>query len=257
MANNNNNNIQKLWKAYKQNNDAQAREQLILHFLPMVKSVVGRLAARFPSHMSKDDLESSGLLGLMDAVAKFDPESGVDFSTYGALRIKGAIIDELRALDWAPRSIRKREREVDEAYAQLEQMLGRRPSEKEVAEFLGISLSKLQTLLTEIGRLTHLSLEELIGDDMNEDSVNLLPLSGTLPFPNPLEALVTQEARVHLANTIETLSKQERLVVTLYYYEELTLKEVGKVLGVSESRVSQIHSSAILHLRTKLHEVSS
>lgn len=236
--------IEKLWKAYKQNNDEKAREALILHFLPLVKSVVNRLKSRFPPHITTDELESCGLLGLLDAIAKFEPNRGKDFPTYCKVRIKGAVLDELRALDWAPRSLRKKEQELEKAYAHLEQNMGRSPTEEEVTKFLNIPLVKLHALLAQINRITYLSLEDILQDKKwSEDT--------------PIDELIKSENRSLLAEAIETLPKRERLVISLYYYEELTLKEVGEVLGVSESRASQIHASAILHLRTKLRNMTS
>jgi len=248
--------IEKLWKAYKQNNDEKAREALILHYLPIIKSVVNRLSARLPPHVTTDELESCGLLGLLDAIAKFEPNKGTDFSTYSKIRIKGAVLDELRALDWAPRSLRRKEQKLEETYNHLEQKMGRSPTEYEVAKFLKIPLKQLHSLLAEISRITYLSLEDIL-QDQNEDTLSLLPLSGEpAPYSNPADELIKSENRSLVAKAIETLPKQKRLVINLYYYEELTLKEVGEVLGVSESRVSQIHASAILHLRAKLRDFS-
>ena len=249
--------IEKLWQAYKQNNDEKAKEALILHFLPLVKAVVNRLKVRFPPHITTDELESCGLLGLLDAIAKFEPNKGTDFSTYSKIRIKGAVLDELRALDWAPRSIRKKKQKLEEVYAHLEQKMGRSPTEEEVASILKISLQQLHTLLSEISGITYFSLECILQDSkQNEDILNLMPISGESAFySNPAEEIIKSENRFLIANAIETLPKQERIVISLYYYEELTLKEIGKVLDVSESRVSQIHTSAILHLRAKLRKI--
>jgi len=248
--------IDRLWKDYKQNNDEKAREELILHYLPIIKSVVNRLSARIPPHITTDELESCGLLGLLDAIAKFEPQKGTDFSTYSKIRIKGAVLDELRALDWAPRSLRRKEQKLEEAYNHLEQKMGRSPTEDEVAEFLRIPLKQLHSLLAEINRITYLSLEDILqAPTTDEETLNLLPLSGkALPYSNPVDELIKSEKRSLVAQAIETLPKRECLVISLYYYEELTLKEVGEVLGVSESRASQIHASAILHLRAKLRQ---
>lgn len=248
--------IEKLWKAYKQNNDEKAREALILHYLPLIKTVVNRLKARFPPHITADELESCGLLGLLDAIAKFDPDKGTDFSTYCKVRIKGAVYDELRALDWAPRSLRKKKQRLEEAYAHLEQKMKRSPTQEEVAKFLKIPKIELHALLAQICRITYLSIEDILQEKKRDyDTLSLMPLSGKPePYLNPIDEIIKSENRSLLAKAIENLPKKERLVISLYYYEELTLKEVGKVLGVSESRVSQIHASAILHLRAKLHK---
>ena len=251
------NHIDKLWKAYKENNDEKAREALILHYLHLIKPVVNRLKARFPPHITTDELESCGLLGLLDAIAKFEPDRGTDFSTYSKVRIRGAVLDELRALDWAPRSLRKKKQKLEEAYALLEQKMGRTPTEEEVAKMLKIPLQQLHALLAEISRITYFSLEDILQNPkQNEYTLDLLPLSGELPpYSNPANELIKSENRYLVVKAIETLPEQERLVISLYYYEELTLKEVGKVLYVSESRASQIHASAILHLRAKLRNI--
>ena len=249
-----NNHIDKLWKAYRENNDEKAKESLILHYLYLIKPVVNRLSTRLPPHITTDELESCGLLGLLDAIAKFEPKKGTDFAMYSKVRIKGAILDELRALDWAPRSLRRKKKRLEDAYALLEQKMRRSPMEEEIAKFLKIPLQQLHSLLAEISKITYLSLEDIVqSPGQSEDTLNLLPLSGERPsYSKPIDELIESEKRSIVAEAIETLPKQERLVITLYYYEELTLKEVGKVLGVSESRSSQIHTSAILHLRGKL-----
>jgi RNA polymerase sigma factor for flagellar operon FliA len=248
--------IDQLWKEYKQNNDEKAREELILHYLPMIKSVVNRLSARIPPHITSDELESYGLLGLLDAITKFEPSRGTDFAAYSKIRIKGAVLDELRALDWAPRSLRRKEQKLEEAYNYLEQRIGRSPTEDEIAEFLKIPLKQLHSLLGEINRITYLSLDDILQDPkQSEDNLNLLPLSGKASsYSDPVDELIKSEKRSLVAQAIESLPKQECLVISLYYHEELTLKEVGEVLGVSESRASQIHASAILHLRAKLRQ---
>ena len=249
-----NNHIEKLWKAYKGNSDEKAKEALILHYLYLIKYVVNRLSARLPPHITTDELESCGLLGLLDAIAKFEPNKGTDFAIYSKVRIKGAILDELRALDWAPRSLRRKKKKLEDAYALLEQKLGRSPTEEEIAKILKIPIQQLHSLLAEISRITYLSLEDIFqSSGQDEDTLNLLPIAGEPPsHSKPIDELIESEERSLVAKAIENLPEQERLVVSLYYYEELTLKEVGKVLGVSESRSSQIHASAILHLRAKL-----
>lgn len=239
-----------LWEAYVEGGDPKAREELILSHLPLVKATVRRMVSSLASHAEMDDLESAGLFGLIDAVEKFNPSMGKEFSVYASYRIRGAILDELRAMDWVPRSLREKARQVESAYNHLEQKLGRTPTDEELAGAMKLPLSKLHALMGEVSGLLCLSLEELLTSE--EENLYLSPISTASTPESPLESSSWEELRDLLARAIDSLSDQEKTVITLYYYEELTLKEIGQVLSISESRVCQIHARAILHLRSVL-----
>ncbi|MBT3269288.1 FliA/WhiG family RNA polymerase sigma factor [Candidatus Poribacteria bacterium] len=241
-----------MWNAYVQEGDPQAREELILAHLPLVKATVLRMVSSLASHAEVDDLESAGLFGLIDAVEKFNPSMGKDFAAYASFRIRGAILDELRALDWVPRSVRDKARKLETAYVQAEQALGRPPTDEELAKALDMSQAQLQTVMGEVSGLLCLSLEELLTSE--EENLYIAPISAGSSTESPSETAVWTEVRQLLVDAIDVLSDQERTVVTLYYYEELTLKEIGQVLSISESRVCQIHARTLLRLRSGLNQ---
>jgi RNA polymerase sigma factor for flagellar operon FliA len=222
------------------------REEILRHHLPLVRRVVQRLAARKPPHIELDDLVSWGIVGLLDAIGKYDPKKEASFATYAQFRIRGAILDHLRSLDWVPRSVRQKATLIEKVSHQLEGQLGRPPSEEELARELGLSLDSYQELLTRVGEMSLFSLEDL-GFGSGEERFNI----DQPPEENidPLGALLTQERVDLVAEAIGRLPEREKLVVTLYYHEELTMKEVGAVLGLTESRVSQLHSQAMLRLK--------
>ena len=238
------------WQAYAEQGDPKAREQLILEHLPLVKATVLRMVSSLASHAEIDDLESAGLFGLIDAVEKFDPSIGKDFAAYASFRIRGAILDELRALDWVPRSVREKSRTIEVNYNDLEKSLGRAPTDEELAGALKVSLSKLHETLGEVSGLLCLSLEELLTNE--EEHLSLSPISSASSHESPYDSTVGGELRVTLADAVDSLTEQERTVVSLYYFEELTLKEIGQVLTISESRVCQIHARGLLRLRSAL-----
>lgn len=240
-----------LWEKYKLHGDAKTREQLIIKYSPFVKYVAGRMAVNLPSNVEYEDLISYGVFGLMDAIEKFDPQRAVQFKTYAKTRIRGAILDELRVLDWTPRSVRQKSKRLEKAYAELESSLGREASDDEVAQFLQISIEELQKLLEETRQSLVLSLDE---PDPNSDNAeqNRLNFFEDLNTPTPEQKATNKEVKKLLAESINKLSDRERLVITLYYFEELTSKEIGTILGVSDSRVSQLHTKAILRLRGRL-----
>ena len=247
--------LDRLWDAFKaEGGSGSARERLILHYAPLVKYVASRVATGLPASVEQADLVSYGMFGLIDALQKFEPARGNKFETYAIPRIKGAIIDELRAMDWVPRSVRYKAREIEKAYADLESMLKRAPSEREVAERLGVSLAELHEMVNQISFNSVLALDELlsVGTDRGEQ-VSLLD---TLADRNtdPTTGLEGQETRGLLAAAINSLSEREKIVVTLYYFEGLTLAEIGDILGVTESRVCQIHTKAVGQLRLQLVE---
>jgi RNA polymerase sigma factor for flagellar operon FliA len=244
-----------LWDEFKATASPEARERLILHYAPLVKYVASRVATGLPASVEQADLVSYGMFGLIDALEKFEPARGNKFETYAIPRIKGAIIDELRAMDWVPRSVRFKAREIEKAVADLESMLKRAPSEREVAERLGVSISELHDVVNQISFVSVLALDELlsVGNDRGEQ-VSLLDTladKGT----DPTLGVEGQETRALLAGAINSLSEREKIVVTLYYFEGLTLAEIGDILGVTESRVCQIHTKAVNQLRLQLVEV--
>jgi RNA polymerase sigma factor FliA len=243
-----------LWAAYKDNNEQDARERLILNYSPLVKYVAGRLSANLPPTVENADLISYGIFGLIDAIEKFDPARGIKFETYAIARIKGAIIDELRSLDWVPRSVRSHAREIEKAYIALENKLRRVPRDAEVAKEMGISSKELQDIFTKLSYTSVVSFEELwtAGGDRDEKT----SLIGTIQdetAEDPVSTFETTEIKDILAGAIDRLPEREKIVIALYYYEGLTLKEIGEVLGVTESRVSQLHTKAVLRLRARLH----
>ena len=242
----------KLWREYRRAKDPKVRDRLILTYAPLVKYVAGRLGSGLPAHVDDDDLVSYGLLGLIGAIERFDPDRDIKFETYAIARIKGSIIDELRALDWVPRSVRSRAREIERAIADLESRLGRAPTDEEISGKLGVSVEELNESLSEIGRTSIAALDELWTVSSGGDQVALIDTIEDEQGPNPQSALDETEMREAIADAISRLPEREKLVVTLYYYEELTLREIGEVLGVTESRVSQLHTKAILRLKARL-----
>ena len=250
--------LARLWVEFKQTEGSgarePARERLILHFAPLVKYVASRVATGLPASVDQADLVSYGMFGLIDALEKFEPARGNKFETYAIPRIKGAIIDELRAMDWVPRSVRFKAREIEKASADLETILKRAPTESEIAERLGFSLRELHDVINQISFVQVLQLDEIlsVGSDRGEQ-VSLLD---TLPdrSVDPTTGLEGQETRGLLAAAINSLSEREKIVVTLYYFEGLTLAEIGDILGVTESRVCQIHTKAVGQLRLQFVE---
>lgn len=228
-----------------------SREELILEYIPLVKYLVHRIASRLPQNVDLDDLINAGVIGLIDAVERYDPSKRIKFRTYAEFRIKGAIFDELRTQDILPRSWRQKIKELEEVYLKLEQRLGRTPTEEEVAEELQISLEEFHQNLHEVRSINFLSMDGLI-DPTSADKGYLRDILMDPDERDPLEVLGLSELRELLAGAIDQLPERHRLVIALYYYEEMTMKEIAEVLGVSESRVSQIHSQALLSLRAKL-----
>ncbi len=246
--------LSRLWEEFKRSASPEARERLILHYAPLVKYVASRVATGLPSSVEQADLVSYGMFGLIDALEKFEPARGNKFETYAIPRIKGAIIDELRAMDWVPRSVRFKAREIEKAYADLESMLKRAPTEKEVSERLGVSVPELHDIINQVSFVSVLQLDELlaVGSDRGEQ-VSLLDTLAD-KTTDPTTGLEGQETRGLLAAAINSLSEREKIVVTLYYFEGLTLAEIGEILGVTESRVCQIHTKAVHQLRLQFIE---
>ena len=234
------------------------RDRLILTYAPLVKFVAGRVGSGLPSHVDENDLTSYGLLGLIGAIERYDPDRDVKFETYAIARIKGSIIDELRALDWVPRSVRSRAREIERAIGRLEAELHRAPTDEEIAAKLGIPLEELEENLLDISRSSIAALDELWTiSSSTGDQVALIDTIEDPESERPQDALDVAETKEAMAEAIAGLPEREKIVITLYYYEELTLREIGEVLGVTESRVSQLHTKAILRLRARVAGVSS
>jgi len=249
--------LKELWRRYKEQGDGSARERLVVAYSPLVKFVAGRTGARLPSHVEQSDLISYGMLGLLEAMDRFDPRRQIRFETFAMQRIRGAIIDELRSLDWVPRSVRSRAREIEQANSKLEHKLGRAPTDAELSDALGIAESDLQDSLIQISNSSILALEELwMTPDASGDKVSLLDTIEDENAPNPQAALDSSEVKDRLQEAIADLPERETLVIALYYFENLTLREIGDVLGVTESRVSQLHSKAVLRLRSRLKQTA-
>jgi RNA polymerase sigma factor for flagellar operon FliA len=241
-----------LWREYRRTGAKELRDRLIVMYSPLVKYVAGRLGSGLPAHVDEGDLVSYGLLGLIGAIERYDPDRDIKFETYAIARIRGSIIDELRALDWVPRSVRSRAREIERAIAALEARLGRAPTDEEIADKVGISVDELEDSLTDISRSSIAALDELWSVSGEGDQVSLLDTLEDPDSVRPADALDETELREILGDAISRLPEREKLVITLYYYEELTLREIGEVLGVTESRISQLHTKAILRLKARL-----
>lgn len=243
-----------LWADYKASGSREARDRLIVHYSPLVKYVAGRVSVGLPQNIEQADLVSYGIFGLIDAIDKFDPGRAIKFETYAIARIKGAIIDELRSIDWVPRSVRAKARAVEKAYAKLEAALLRTPTDAEVATEMGISEQELHTIFNQISFVGLIALDEMlsVGGERGESTT----LGDTIPDKGegPVAAFEVEEMKQILASAINRLGDREKIVLTLYYYEGLTLAEIGEVLGVTESRVCQIHTKAVLQLRSKMAE---
>ena len=241
------------WREYKANGGSEARDRLILHYSPLVKFVAGRVASGLPSNIEQADLISYGIFGLIDAIEKYDIERNIKFETYAISRIRGAIIDELRAIDWVPRSVRFKAREVEKAYTSLENKLKRPPSDQEIAAELGVSDAELGHIYTQLSTISLVALDQLLSVEGDRgDQLSLVETLEDTAALSPMEAFESEEMKGILAEAINRLPEREKIVVTLYYYEGLTLAQIGKVLNVTESRVSQMHTKAVLALRGKI-----
>ncbi|NOY52961.1 MAG: FliA/WhiG family RNA polymerase sigma factor [Deltaproteobacteria bacterium] len=230
--------------------DRAKRDELILTYAPQIKYIAHRLAMRLPAHIEVDDLISSGVIGLIDAIEKFDPSRDIQFKTYAEFRIKGAMLDDLRSQDWIPRSVRQKAGALERAYAEIEQREGRAATNEEVAEALEMTMDAFYDLISRVKGLSLISIE--CGDEENILNRRIFESLTGDPEDNPLSILKDKELKQIIARSIETLPKSEKMVVSLYYYNELTMKEIGKVLSITESRVSQIHTQAMLRMRGKL-----
>jgi RNA polymerase sigma factor FliA len=243
-----------MWAAFRDTGDRAARDQLVVHYAPLVKYVAGRVGSGLPRNVEQADLTSFGMFGLLDAIDKFDPSRAVKFETYAIARIRGAIIDELRATDWVPRSVRTKAKAVEKAFGELDASLGRAPTDAEVAERMGVTGTELRNVYQQVSFTGLVALDDLVG----ARGENATTLGDTLPDrdagTDPSAAYELDEVRELLADAIGTLRDREKIILTLYYYEGLTLGQIGEVLGVTESRVCQLHTRAVLQLRARLSE---
>jgi RNA polymerase sigma factor FliA len=247
--------LREVWRRYKSDGDPLARERLVAAYKPLVKYVAGRTAAGLPRHVEDDELVSYGLGGLISAIERFDPAREIKFETYAITRIRGAIIDELRSLDWVPRSVRSLAREVERASAALEHRLRRTPTDAEMALELGCSVREFRESQMMIMNSSVAALDELWNvSDSSGDQVSLLDTLEDPDAPDPAKALDVGDLKDRIAHAIAVLPEREKLVIALYYYENLTLREIGEVLGVTESRISQLHTKAVLRLRSSMRD---
>jgi len=241
----------KKYKSGKRKIDRRTKEKLIIEYAPLIKFIAQKIAVRLPSNIEFDDLVSSGVIGLMDAIDKYDPSRDNKFKTYAEFRIRGAILDELRAQDWVPRSVREKAKHLERAHLKLEQGLGRMPTEEEIVSELNITKDDYYDLLNQVKSVSILSLDEA-GSFNSSDRKSILSLIENCKIASPLTQLNLKTVREVVTKAIESLPEKQRLVLSLYYYEDLNLKEIGEILDVTESRVSQLHTQAILWLKRKL-----
>lgn len=242
----------KLWKKYKKTKSRLLREEIVRKYLYLVKYVAGRVAIGLPPNVEFNDLVSYGILGLFDAIEKYDVNQGNKFETYGVSRIRGAIMDELRKLDWAPRLLRKRAREIERKNRELEDRNGRVATEEELARALKMSIEDLNGIYNELNSTTFLSLDEVWQNDDGNKPISRLQTVEDSLITNQFSYVHQNEVKELLAQSIDQLPEKEKLVIVLYYYENLTLREIGEVLNVSESRVCQIHTKVVMRLRSHL-----
>jgi RNA polymerase sigma factor for flagellar operon FliA len=246
------------WDRYKDTGAASARDALILNYSPLVKYVAGRVAVGLPANIEQADLISYGIFGLIDAIDKYDQSRGIKFETYAISRIRGAIIDELRAIDWVPRSVRFKAREVEKAYTSLENKLKRPPSDVEIAEELGITPDELSHIYTQLSSVSLVALDELMAvDSGGGDRLSLVDTLEDTKMVSPMEAFESEEMKHILVEAINRLPDREKMVISLYYYEGLTLAQIGEVMGVTESRICQMHTKAVLALRGRISDATS
>lgn len=245
--------LKELWRKYKKDADERAKERLVLAYSPMVKFVAGRVGSGLPAHIEEGDLISYGLLGLVGAIERFEPQRHIKFETFAISRIKGAIIDELRSLDWVPRTVRTKMRKIEQVNAELENKLQRAPTDEELAEALGMTVDQFHESLSQISTSSMVALDEIwTVSDASGDTVSLMDTISDTKAEDPQEQMDKDELKDRLADAVSKLPEREKLVVALYYYENLTLREIGEVLNVTESRVSQLHTRAVLRLKGRL-----
>ena len=243
---------EELWQEYRKTRDPKIREAFIKQYAPLVKYVAGRVAVGMPNNVEFDDLVGFGVFGLIDAIEKYDTEKNVKFKTYAVTRIRGAIFDELRLIDWVPRSVRQKTREVETTISSLEAQLGRTASDQEIASAMGLDESEYMKVIQKISGTSIISLNDLWYSGDENDKVSIGDSIESPSSMNPDVMVVNDEIRRVIVDAINELPEKEKKILVLYYYEDLTLKDIGRVLQVTESRVSQLHTKAVLHLRSKL-----
>ena len=243
--------IAKAFELFRMTKDMKLRERILMHYITLARQVAGRMIISLPRSVELEELVSAGLMGLVKAIDRFDPAVGVKFETYAIPRIRGAVFDSLREMDWAPRSIRTKAKQVEEAVQRLTGQYGRSPDDTELAEALGLNIDEFYQVLDDTSIITMMSLDDNLTSKQGE-TLNLFDLVESDESEGPIFGVEREEVKKATIRAMKNLSEQERLVIALYYYEELTLKEIGVVLEISESRVSQIHTKAILSLRAQL-----
>ena len=244
-----------LWKRYKKSKDPEIRSLFVKQYAPLVKYVAGKVAVGMPQNVEFDDLVGYGAFGLFDAIEKFDPDKHIKFKTYAVTRIRGAIFDELRSIDWVPRSVRQKAREMEEAIRKVESSLGRAATDREIAKELRVSIQDFEKTLLKLNGTSILSLNDVWYSGGDNDNVTIVDSIESPSSLNPDVIVEKKEIKQVIIEAIKELPEKERRVLVLYYYEDLTLKEIGKILEVTESRVSQLHTKAIIRLRSKLTNV--
>lgn len=246
---------EELWLLYKKRKDPKIRDFFVKQYAPLVKYVAGKVAIGMPNNVEFDDLVGFGVFGLFDAIEKFDPDKHVKFKTYAVTRIRGAIFDELRSIDWVPRSVRQKTREIEDTIRRLEASLGRAATEEEIARAMKMDLKDFQQVMLKISGTSVLSLNEVwyLGED--NDKISIAESIESQSSLNPDTIVEKEEIRRVIVEAINELPEKEKKVLILYYYEDLTLKEIGEVLEVTESRISQLHTKAVMRLRAKLSHV--
>ena len=248
--------VQEAWDEYKATGSSKARDTLILNYSPLVKYVAGRVAVGLPANIEQADLISYGIFGLIDAIDKYDQSRNIKFETYAISRIRGAIIDELRAIDWVPRSVRFKAREIEKAYAALENKLKRPPSAPEIAEEMDISIDELNQIYTQLSNVSLIALDELMSVEGDKgDKLSLLETLEDIKTAGPMEAFESVEMKDILASAINALPEREKKVIIFYYFEGMTLARIGQFMGVTESRICQIHTKAVLGLKAKMSDL--
>ncbi|MFV0519760.1 MAG: FliA/WhiG family RNA polymerase sigma factor [Lachnospirales bacterium] len=242
-------NVDELWLKYKKNKSKEIRDELIVNYLPLVKILAGRVSMQVGQYVEYDDLVSYGIFGLIDAIDKYDYQQGNKFETYASLRIRGSIIDAIRKMDWIPRSVRQKRKDLESAYNYLLQTLGREPTDLEVSKELNLTVEQYEELIKKSNISSLVSLDEQVGEENNETFGNIYITSN---IGNPEEEISKEELKKMLVDALGTLNEKEKIVISLYYFDELALKEIASVLGVTDARISQIHSKALFKLKNKL-----
>lgn len=240
-----------LWTEFRSTGSARARDELIVHYAPLVKYVAARVAIGLPNNVDQEDLASAGILGLMEAVNKFEPDRGFKFESYAAARIRGAIIDDLRSLDWVPRSVRSQARRVEEALSKLQDKLGRTPTDEEVAEEMDVTVRKLHSIYAKVSTILFVSLDRLMSvGDKGDSGMSLVDTLVDTKAEDPLASVEEKEMKQFLVKAIAGLPERERTAITLYYYEGLSLAEISQVVGVSQARISQMNAKSVMTFRS-------